>query len=157
IAALPTDPAPDRLTFPQKRGAVYEEIHAYQALGRTAIAPDGSFFLYEWSRPYDWAPDYKGLPKAVAARTQTFLYKVATSTASGVGSHGSEYLFYPAAGATYYLGTLSPDARYLSFYELDWDDKRIRAAVVLTNDGVSPKITWFDPVPDAARLDQPPV
>ena len=143
----------NKLTFPQKRGATYDEVRANQALGRMVLPPDGAFFLYEWSRPYDWAPSIKGLAPPAAARKQTFIYKVDTTKPDTT----SELLFQPAPGATYYLGNLSPDNKYVSFYEIDRDDNKIRAGAVLTNDGISPKITWFEQTPDVATLDRPAV
>jgi hypothetical protein len=146
-----SESATTELTFPQKRGATFDEIHLLQALGRVQLDPAGRFFLYEWSRPYDWAPDATGLPAAAGARKQTFMYKVDTTA----GNPTSQLLFQPAPGATYYLGTLSPNAENVSFYEIDRDDNKVRAAVVQTNGGLSPKITWFDTTPDVARLDLP--
>jgi hypothetical protein len=156
---FPNVPPPDALTFPQKRGAVYDEIRKHQTLGRMLAARDGGFFIYEWQRPYDWAPSTKGISPAAAGRMQTFIYRVETSfdRLKAYVKPTSEPIFYPAPGATYYLGSLSPDEKRLSFYEIDRDDNKVRAAVVELSGEVSPKITWFDLAPDDARLDQVPV
>lgn len=153
-AALATEDTPrEKLSFPQKRGATDDEGRYYQSLGRFVIAPDTSYFLYEWQRPYNWSPDYTGLGGAVAARKETAIYKVNLTGEKA----SSEHLFYPAPGATYYMGNLSPDGKWLAFYELGWDDKNIRAGAVLTNDGISPRIAWFAPAPDHTQLTKPAV
>jgi hypothetical protein len=147
----------DRLTFPQTRGATYAEIQQHQGLGRFVTSHDSSFFIYEWTRPFNWAPDNTGLAPAAAARKQHLIYKVTTVGEWIFQNPKSEYLFYPAAGATYYLGYLSPDSSRVSMYEIDRDDNKIRAAAVKTNDGISPQIIWFDLTPDSARLDELPL
>jgi hypothetical protein len=149
----PTDP----LTFPQTRGATYAEIQQHQGLGRFVTSHDSSFFLYEFARPFTWPPGNAGLAPAAAARKQHLIYKVTTVGDWLFGNPKSELLFYPAAGATYYLGDLSPDSSRVSMYEIDRDDNRIRAAAVKTNDGISPQTIWFDLVPDSARLDELPM
>jgi hypothetical protein len=146
------------LIFPQQRGATYAEIVQHQALGRFVIAHDSSFFIYEWSRPYDWAPDTKGLPGEAAARKQTTIFKVQAVGDWNYYQHPkSDYLFYPAAGATYYLGTLSPDSSRVTVYELDRDDNALRVGAIKANDGIAPEIIWFEVPPDVARLDLLPV
>ena len=156
---FPNIPAPDKLTFPQKRGAVYDEIRGLQGLGRFIVTPNSDYIVYEWQRPYDWSPSNKGVSPAAAKRKQSFIYRVNTTfdRLKSYEKTTSEYLFYPAPGATYYLGSLSPDAKLISFFEIDRDDNKMRAAVVELNDEVSPKITWFTLTPDDARMDLPPV
>jgi hypothetical protein len=145
-------------TFPQKRAATYDEVRRHQALGRFVVAPDGSFFLYEWSRPYDWVPNLSDMAPVVRARMQTFLYRVTTPQEWRTYQPPvSTDLFPPAPGATYFLGNLSPGGKWASFYELDWDDGKIRAGVVETTQVVPPKITWLELPPDEGRLDQPAV
>src|SRR4051794_7369240 len=58
--------------------ASHNEILQYQATGRFISAPDGAYFIYEWSRPYSWARDVTHAPVSVFERNQTFVYKVAT-------------------------------------------------------------------------------
>lgn len=136
---------------PQIRGATYEEILAHQALGRVVLAHDDTFILYEWMRPYEGAPEPGVQPVLDGSRKQTFLYRVSTTTMRVE----SKYLFIPQPRNTYYLGSLSPDSKYVSFYEIDRDQKRVRAGVAETSGRVLPKITWFPAVPDHRRLDLP--
>jgi hypothetical protein len=121
-----------------------------RALGRFVFAPDSSFFLYEWSRPFEWSPSSTGLPPAVSSRTQTFLYKVdmAASRAS------SELLLQPAAGGTYYLGDLSPNGSRVGIYEVDRDTNAIRAGSVKMLGSVG-HVTWYASAPNASVLDRP--
>lgn len=156
---FPNIPAPDTLTFPQKRGAVYDEIRGLQGLGRFIVTSNSDYIVYEWQRPYDWSPSNKGVSRTAAKRKQSFIFRV-NATFDRLKSYEkttSEYLFYPAPGATYYLGSLSPDSKLISFFEIDRDDNKMRAAAVELNDEVSPKITWFGLTPDDARMDLPPV
>lgn len=143
-----------KLNFPQTRAATDAEINEYQSLGRIVPAPDGSFFLYEWSRPYNWAPDVDWLAPAAAKRTQTWMYRVDTGLSDAATSH---YVFHPGSGATYYLGDLSPDSRRVTFYEIDHDDNVVKAGVVTFDDTVTPTIDWFDAAPDSAKLDKPAI
>lgn len=128
-----------------------------QALGRFIVAPDGSFFVYEWSRPYNWSPSARGLPRGVAQRHQTLLFKVQVPDRWRLSRPApTSFEWFPMApGATYYLGSLSPNGLWLSFYELDRDDNRIRAGVAAISDDVPPRIVWFDLPPDLGRLDRP--
>lgn len=142
-----------RLDFPQVRAATDAEIKEYQSLGRVVTAPDGDFFLYEWSRPYNWAPDTKGIAPAATKRMQTWIYRVDTQISDAT----SRYLFHPGSGATYYLGNLSPDAKRVAVYELDRDDNSLKLGVVTFDDSVTPSITWFEQAPDSAKLELSPV
>lgn len=142
-----------KLQFPQKRAATYEEIHQYQDLGRFVVAPGSNFFLYEWSRPYEWAPDVDWLAPAAAKRMQTWIYKVDTN----ISSTTSEYLFHPSSACTYYLGSLAPNGKAVTFYEVNHDDNETKAGVVILDGSYPPRITRFKPAPDSARLELPPV
>jgi hypothetical protein len=150
----------DELTFPQTRGATYGEVRKYQALGKFVIAPDASFFLYEWSRPYNWAPLPRSLPPSAQRRPQTLLYLVpipAVADWSDLDPPTTEVLLPAAPGATYYLGTLSPDAKSVTFYELDRDNNALRAGVVLITKSLPRKITWLSLPPDETRLGEPAI
>jgi len=161
----------EELMFPQSRPARYDDIRIHQSLGRVLVASNGGLVVYEWSRPYTWMPDASSVPRAVGERKQTFLYRVSIPRRwtgwpdlwRQTRPRESQDLFPPSPGATYYLGSISPDGRQVSFYELDWDDGAARAGVVLVVDPLPPedavpqKITWFDVPPDVARLDEPPV
>lgn len=128
------------------------EIRAKQALGRTIVAPDASFFVFEWMRPYGIARDTASLPEAATARPQTWLYRVDVD-ASPVRAR---YLFFPGLGDSYWLGGFSPDGRRLSVYGLDSGEKRLRAGVITFKGSQAPTLTWFDSTPDGARLGMPP-
>lgn len=129
------------------RPATYADVYALQALGRFIVSPDGNFFLYEWGRPYlNWVPPRDGIAPITARRLQTFLFKVDTTTDAPT----SEYLLEPSAGATYWLGSLSPDSSRVSFYELDRDDNRSRTGVWNLKEQ---KVMWFDLEPDDRRFD----
>ena len=142
-----------KLTFPQTRAATDGEIKRHQALGRVVPAPDGSFFLYEWSRPYNWSPDVDWLSSTAAKRMQTWIYKVDTTMSDTT----SYYLFHPGSGSTYYLGDLSPDGGRVAVYELDHDDNTIKLGVVTMDDPVTPTITWFEQPPVSSKLHLSPV
>lgn len=125
-----------------------QEIRAKQALGRAIASPDGKFFLYEWTRPYDWDRAFDSLPPNVPAHMQTWLYKVDTD----LSPSSSEYLFYPMPGCSYWLGALSPDAKKVSFYVLD-EENHLKAGVY---DLVDSKFTWFTMAPEGRELDHGP-
>ena len=131
----------------EPKAPTYEEIRAQQSLGQVIAAPTGSFFLYEWMRPYNWVRDTGSLPSAAAERMQTWLYKVDVD----ITPTTSQYLFHPGSGSSYWLGGLSPDNSRVAFYELDNDYNTIKAGVW---DMAHSKLTWLDAAPDAARLDQ---
>lgn len=143
----------DDLTFPQTRGATFDEIRRHQSLGRTIVTSNEAFIVYEWARPFDWAPSTTDVVASAARRKQTFIYKVDLS----IRRPTSEYLFQPAPGATYYLGDPSPNSKWISFYEVDRDNNRSRLGVVEIDGGISPNIVWLDLEPDDARLDETPV
>lgn len=131
---------------PQTRPAGLADIHAQQALGRVIVAPDGRFMLYEWGHPYlDWVPDVDWMAPSAARRMETFLYKVDLTAPEPT----SEYLFEPNAGATYWLGDLSPDSRHVAVFELDHDTNTVRAGVWALQEQ---KIRWFVPRPDEGQL-----
>jgi hypothetical protein len=132
----------------EAKAPTYEEIRAQQNLGRVIASPTGSFFLYEWMRPYNWVRDTGKLPAAAADRMQAWLYKVDVD----ITPTTSQYLFHPGSGSSYWLGDLSPDLNKVAFYELDNDTNTVKAGVW---DMAESKLTWFDVVPDAARMDQP--
>jgi hypothetical protein len=129
-------------------GASDAEIRAQQNLGRVLVAHDGRFVLFEWLRPYEWTPGTEGLAPAVAARPQAWLYRVDTDEPSAI----SEYLFHPGARATYYLGNLSPEEQWASFYEINRDDNTVRAGIVEVSTSATPRIIWFDTAPASALL-----
>lgn len=132
---------------PQTKAASYVDVHAQQALGRTIAANDGKFFLYEWGRPYlNWAPDAAWIAPRAARRMQTFLYKVDMSAREPT----SEYLFYPKAGCTYWLGDLSPDNKNVIVYELDHDERRVRVG---SWDIEKHRMLWFASRPDEDRIE----
>jgi hypothetical protein len=138
-------------------GANDAQVREYQALGKAIVSPDGRFFLYEWQKPFNWVRNTEGLPKTAANRMQTLIYKVETDYAPSE----SRYLFYPESAASFWLGTLSPDASRVSFYELDHDTGKVKLGVydVVNGTTMDPKLTWFEtgPPPDSGRLDEPPV
>ncbi len=41
----------------------------------------------------------------------------------------SEYLFYPNEGCIYWLGDVSPDGKRVLVFELNHDDRNVRAGV----------------------------
>ena len=131
----------------EPKAPTYEEIRAQQSLGRVIASPSGSFFLYEWMRPYNWVRDTGKLPSATADRMQAWLYKVDVD----ITPTTSQYLFHPGSGSSYWLGDLSPDNNKVAFYELDNDYNTVKAGVW---DMADSKLTWFDVAPDAARIDQ---
>ena len=134
-----------------QHAAMYEEIRTQQSIGRVILSPDGRFFLYEWSRPYSWTRDTRGLTKKVAQRQQTWLYKV---DVEGQLPTTSQYLFHPDPGASYWLGDLSPDSSLVTFYQLDNDDNSVKAGVW---DITQSKLIWFDSAPDTEKFDQPAI
>lgn len=97
-------------------GATYDELRD-PALGRVAVSPDGSVLLYEWSHPYNWAPDVEGLPEAAVSRMQTFMYTVDLPSAPAT----PESSVPPVPGATYYFGGICPGCSHVAFYEIDID------------------------------------
>ena len=114
----------DRLTFPQMRGASYDEVRGIEALGRIVVAPDGQFFVCEWLRPCDWVPIEVGLLAAETARI-TGLPCVWNDIPP------SQAMLRPLPGATHCLGDLSPDRNAVCFHELDGDDNAICVGVIL--------------------------
>jgi hypothetical protein len=52
-------------------GASYSDIRKNQYIGSVVSAPNGRFFLYEWSRPYTWQPPAGDLPAEVHLRLHT--------------------------------------------------------------------------------------
>jgi len=133
---------------PQSKPATYADVHAQQALGKVIVTNDGKLILYEWGRPYlNWVPDVDWMAPSAARRLETWLFKVDTTADAPT----SELLFYPNAGATYWLGDLSPDESRVAILELDHDDNSVRAGVWHLRDE---KFTWFAPRPDEGRFDQ---
>lgn len=125
----------------------YADMHTRQAIGRVAVSSDGRFFVYEWARPYlGWVPETKWMKPGAAKRLQTFLYEVDLEEDEPT----SEYLFYPNAACTYWLGDLSPDNRHVVVYELNHDDRRVRAGAWSFD---KKQMTWFAPQPDEGVLD----
>jgi hypothetical protein len=137
----------------EPRAPTDAEIRYKQAIGRALVAPDGTFFVYEWMRPYNWVRDTGNIPKPAAERMQTWLYRVDIDRTPP----NSEYVFFPGSGNSYWLGSFSQDGRHLSFYELDNDENVLKTGVVTFTDPITPKLTWFDAAPDGGKLDQPPV
>lgn len=138
-----------------KSNDLFVEARQKQKLGRFIVAPDGSFFIYEWLRPYHWNPDDRDLSKKATERMQAFLFEVRTPDEWDFTDEPTSVLLpYPKPGATYWLGNISPDGKWAGFYELDRDDKALRAGIVETINKVPPDIVWFDIAPDDARLDR---
>jgi hypothetical protein len=138
------------------RGATPSEVRKHQALGSCVIAPDGSFFLYEWSRPYNWPRRTADLPESLCVRNQTLLFRVSTPDKwPWFRVPTSTELIPPQPGATYYLGSLSPDSRCVAIYEFDWDRRQARAGVVETASATPPKTVWFQRSPDLTQLTRP--
>lgn len=133
---------------PQVQPATYEDLHTKQAIGRVVTATDGAFFLYEWGQPYfNWVPETKWMAPNAARRLQTYVYMVDL----GVEEPTSEYLFYPKAGCTYWLGALSPDNKTVIVYELDHDDRSVRVG---TWSMERKDMRWFKLRPDEERIEQ---
>ena len=114
--------------------------------------------MYEWSRPYGWVPDNAGVCARTAERTQTFIHQVLTNRECLTREEDANVnpTFQPEPGATYYLGSLSPDDKRRSFYEIDRDNNEC-AGIVVTIDDRSPQIGWFDLAPDDLLTDEPAV
>jgi len=153
FALLSVVPLITNLAAAEARAPTDEEIRARQAIGRAIVSPDKQFFVYEWMRPYNWVRDTGPIPKAAAERMQTWLYRVDIDRSPP----NSEYVFFPGSGASYWLGSFSPNGSKLNFYELDNDTNMLKAGVVEFTDPVTPRLTWFDAAPDGNRLGQPPV
>ena len=146
---------------PAERAIIAANIREQQSLGRVIMDPAGRFMLYEWKRPYNWTPDAKDLSRAAASRPQTTLYRVLIPDDwRWIDEPTSEQLFPMLPGATYWLGELSPDGEWVSVYQLDRDDKTVKAGVAATRHIIEadkpPKIVWFDLPPDDNRFDHPP-
>jgi hypothetical protein len=136
------------LNVPQRRPGTYADSYALQAVGRVQVSSDGKFFVYEWGRPYlNWAPDLGWIRPRAASRLQTFLFVVDLTNPHP----SSEYLFYPNAGCTYWLGDLSPDNKRVILFELNHDERAVRAGVWSV---VGRHVTWFTPRADEERLDK---
>jgi hypothetical protein len=135
--------------------SLYSAARQEQQIGSVLVDPGGSFFLFEWSRPYDWTPLRTGLNSRVSSRPQTLLFKVVPNN-SAFFPAAAHPLFPMAPGATYYLGPLSPDGRWVGFYELDRDNNAARAGAAEISTRIPPRIIWFDVSPDRNRLDQLP-
>lgn len=138
------------LEAPQVKPGTYADVHSLQGVGRVEASSDGRFFVYEWGRPYlNWVPQTRWMAPKAARRLQTFLYKVDLTRPGST----SEYLFYPNAGCTYWLGDISPDNRRVIIFELDHDDQRVRAGIYDLEDG-DHMVQWLGPRPDEARLEE---
>ena len=124
------------------------EIREEQTIGKVIASPDGSFFLYEWRRPYSWDKDFGILPKSVQDHMQSWIYRVDPE----ISPTDSKYLFLYESGASQWLGALSPNAKLVSFFSLD-DDNKLKAGVW---DFANSKITWFNESPDALHLKEGP-
>jgi hypothetical protein len=126
-----------------------------QEVSRMVLSPHGEFFIYEWQRPFGWNARPSHLEASVDRRPQTTMYIVATG---GDWPEQlpptSEELFPMAPGATYYLGSLSPDGRWVSFYELDRDRNALGAGVASTADERPRRVVRFSVPPDGSRLDR---
>jgi hypothetical protein len=145
-AAHRTEPEEPEISDREKREL---EIRSEQTIGKVLAASDGSFFLYEWRRPYSWDKDFGTLPKSVPEHMQSWIYRVDPE----ISPTDSKYLFLYESGASQWLGSLSPDAKRVSFYSLD-DDNKLKTGVW---DFAKTKITWFTSAPDEKHLDQAPV
>lgn len=135
---------------------VFAEARAKQSLGRVLVSRNGEFALYEWRRPYPWHPSNQGLPRIVAERPQTLLMRVDAPPGVNPTEASSIELFPANPGATYWLGSLSPDGHWVSFYELDRDDGTLRVGAANISDAEVPRLVWFDRSPDLRHLDRPP-
>jgi hypothetical protein len=97
------------------------------------------------------------MPAAAAERKQTFLHQVFTSfqtrVSSGMALHMS---LHPAPGATYYLGSLSPDNAASFFYKLNRDDNRVRADAA-SFDKENLMRSWFTLPPNETRQMNPAI
>lgn len=135
---------------PQKRPGTYADVHAQQGVGRVIASSDGKFVVYEWGRPYlNWAPETKWMAPGAAKRLETFLYTVDLDEPDTRTS--SEFLFYPNAGCSYWLGDLSADNKHLVVYELSHDDRRVRAGFWSVE---TKKMQWLTPRADEARIEE---
>lgn len=128
----------------------YDLARSGQSIGRVSIAPDASVILYEWLRPYDWKRDTTGLAAGPAKRDMAWLYQVKVRA---VEQPTSEYTLMANGGASYYLGSLSPDHKHITFYRVN-DDNTVNMGVARLADLYQ---TFFDVTPNDARLDEPPV
>lgn len=160
-ACWPAAAQPRSIVATGERVEIAAQIRREQSLGRIVMDPAGRFLVYEWQRPYNWTPDGKGLSKVATNRQQTTLYRVLIPEDwRWIDAPTSEELFPMLPGATYWLGDLSPDGEWVSVYELDRDDKKMKAGVAATRHVIEvdkpPKIVWFDIAPDDARFDRPP-
>ena len=136
------------LGSPQEKAGTYSETYASQGLGRVVASSDGRFVLYEWGRPYlGNPPDARWMAPSSARRLQTFLYKVDLTRPDPT----SEYLFYPNASCTYWLGDLSPDNKRAVVFELNHDKREMRIGVWNFEEKEA-KAAWFDRPPDQKRF-----
>jgi hypothetical protein len=91
-----TEPEEPEISEREKREL---EIRAQQTIGKVIAAPDGSLFLYEWRRPYDWDKDFGTYPKSVADHLQSWIYRVDPE----ISQTDSRYLFLYESGASMWL------------------------------------------------------
>jgi hypothetical protein len=148
----------------QTRAATVEEISALQTIGRVVITPNGKFVIYEWQRPYAWVPSARSVDTKAARRLQTTIFKVkiapkraSSYELSRYGETTSELLIPPSSGSTYYLGSASPDSRYVVVHEFNRVTNSSRTGAVELSNDPAPKVVWFDTPPDQSAMDIAPV
>lgn len=125
----------------------YAVVRAEQRIGNVLIAPDASVFFYEWYRPFPWASQPIGGPADRLNRGIAWLYQVRLSER---GASTSEYALMPNAGASYRLGSLSPDQKHLIFCRVN-GDMTVDIGVVRLEDMHQ---YLYDVAPDGAKLDR---
>jgi hypothetical protein len=142
---------------PTVTGDTFVEARQAQSLGLFRITANASFIIYEWQRPYGWTPDDRGVAATVVKRPLTRLYRVRTPDTWGGAVPPTSFEFFPPKpGATYWLGDISPDGQWASFYELDADDNALRAGIAKIDFDAPSQLIRFDLPPDNSRLDRAP-
>src|SRR5262249_2278709 len=93
--------------------------------------------------------DFGSLPSSVAEHMQSWLYRVDPE----LSATDSRFLFLYESGASYWLGTLAPDGKKVSYYNLD-NDNKLKAGA-LDFEKKKPFCSPFGPAPKRLESDPP--
>lgn len=124
-----------------------DDVLRMENFGRAELALDGKFVIYEWSAPYEQAPNLEAVYHPGAFGPMFKLYAIDLTRPDA-----PQPLFKQEPRGGYWIGAISPSANKVAIYSVI--DGKLKAGCF---DLISKRLIWFNFTPNYYWLQQHPV